>query len=149
KVLDFGLAKAVWGSEEAQNPTQPGKLAPAQTMAGHVLGTPPYMSPEQARGQEVDRRTDIWAFGCVLYGVLTGKRAFRGETLQNTVQAILESEPDWTSLPPKTPPNIINLIKRCLEKDIRRRVQEIADARSAIEKVQKGRNHWQSAAVAA
>jgi serine/threonine-protein kinase len=94
KVLDFGLAKAVFGSEHAQDISQLSTVTGPETVAGHVLGTPPYMSPEQARGEEVDKRTDIWAFGCVLYELLTGKRAFRGETLQNTVQAILESEPE-------------------------------------------------------
>src|SRR5258706_2196481 len=135
KVLDFGLAKAVFGSHHAQDISQLSAVIGPETVAGHVLGTPPYMSPEQARGGEVDKRTDIWAFGCVLYELLTGKRAFRGETLQNTVQAILESEPDWSVLPPKTPPKIIELLKRCLQKDIKLRVQDIGDARGVIEKI--------------
>ena len=149
KVLDFGLAKAIWGGNDAQNLSQLSTVAGPETVVGQVVGTPPYMSPEQARGEEVDKRTDIWAFGCVLYELLTGKRAFRGETLADTIQAVLEREPDWKALPAKTPPRVSELLKRCLHKDIRLRVQDIRDARSMIEKAQQGRNHWQLAAAGA
>src|SRR6185369_17086603 len=110
KILDFGLAKAVWGSNDALDLSQRGSQVGSETMAEHIVGSPPYMSPEQARGGEVDRRTDIWAFGCVLYELLTGKRAFRGDTLETTIQAILEREPDWSALPPKAPPNVVQLL---------------------------------------
>src|SRR5437667_278992 len=82
-----------------------------------VLGTAPYMSPEQARGQDADRRTDIWAFGCVLFEMLTGKRAFAGATFSDTVAAILDRDPDWSALPPDAPPTLIRLLRRCLQKE--------------------------------
>ena len=153
KVLDFGLAKAVWSGEAAQNVARlsaivgPQTVRP-QTMAGNILGTPPYMSPEQARGEEVDARTDIWAFGCVLYELLAGKRAFSGATLSDIVEAILERDPDWKALPARTPPKIVELLKRCLEKDVQRRIQKIRDAHQVIEKVQKRRSYWPLAAAA-
>ncbi len=149
KVLDFGLAKAIWGGNDAQNLSQLSTVVGPETVVGQVVGTPPYMSPEQARGEEIDKRTDIWAFGCVLYELLTGKRAFRGETLADTIQAILECEPDLKALPAKTPPRVSELLKHCLRKDIRLRVQDIRDACSVIEKAQEGRNHWQLAATGA
>jgi serine/threonine protein kinase len=149
KILDFGLAKAVWGSSETVSLPQANASTGAETLAGHIVGSPPYMSPEQARGEGVDRRTDIWAFGCVLYELLTGKRAFRGDTLATTIRAILEHEPDWSALPPKTPPKVVQLLKRCLQKDLHLRLQEIHDAWRIMEKVQKGRNHWKLSAGAA
>lgn len=149
KILDFGLAKAVWGSNDAADLSQLSAPVGPETVAGHVVGSPPYMSPEQARGGDVDTRTDIWAFGCVLYELLTGKRAFRGDTLETTIQAILEREPDWSALPTKTPPSTATILKQCLQKDPKFRLQVIKDARTAIERVQKGRNHWRFAAVAA
>ena len=91
------------------------------------------MSPEQARGQAVDKRTDIWAFGCVLYEMLTGRPAFRGETVSDTIAAILEREPDWSALPAQTPASIRRLLQRCLEKDPKRRLRDIGDARLEIE----------------
>ena len=98
-----------------------------------ILGTGAYMSPEQARGQAVDKRTDVWAFGCVLYEMLTGRRAFSGDTISDTIAAILNREPDWTALPPTLPPAVHRLVRRCLQKDQRRRVHDIADARVEID----------------
>ena len=98
-----------------------------------IAGTVAYMSPEQARGKEVDKRTDIWAFGCVVYEMLTARPAFRGETASDTIAAILEHEPDWSALPARTPASIRRLIQRCLEKDQKRRVRDIGDARIDIE----------------
>ena len=91
------------------------------------------MSPEQARGLPLDRRTDIWAFGCVLYEMLAGRRAFSGETISDTIAAILGREPDWTALPPALPPEVQRLVRRCLQKDPRRRIHDIADARVEID----------------
>jgi Tol biopolymer transport system component len=99
------------------------------TVDGMLLGTAPYMSPEQARGKPVDKRTDIWAFGCVLYEMLTGRRAFGGETTSDVIAAILEREPDWSQLPPQTPPRVRTLLQWCLQKDSRQRLHDIADAR--------------------
>ena len=107
------------------------------------------MSPEQARGGEVDKRTDIWAFGCLLYELLTGKRAFQGETQSDTIAAVLEREPDWQALPAKTPAKIRELLRQCLQKDANRRLSNIADARKTIEQAQRGWNRWRVAAVAA
>jgi eukaryotic-like serine/threonine-protein kinase len=149
KILDFGLAKAVWGSNDAADLSQLSAPVGSETLAGHVVGSPPYMSPEQARGGNVDTRTDIWAFGCVLFELLTGKRAFRGDTLETTIQGILESEPEWSALPTTTPPGIITILKQCLQKDPKLRLQVVKDARTAIENVQRGRNPWPFAAVVA
>ena len=103
------------------------------TGVGVILGTAPYMSPEQARGKTVDRRTDIWSFGCVLYQMLTGRSAFEGETVSDTIVAILEREPDWNVLPAATPPAVRRLLQRCLENDPRRRLHDVADVRIEIE----------------
>ena len=111
KVLDFGLAKAIWGPEGNPELLQPAAGTGVGSVAGQVVGTPGYMSPEQARGREVDKRTDIWAFGCLLYELLTGKRAFPGETQQDTIAAVLEREPDWRALPAKTPAAIRELLR--------------------------------------
>ena len=127
KVLDFGLAKAAIG--ELQSPT----MVRAGTHEGTILGTTAYMSPEQARGQTVDKRTDILAFGCVLYEMLAGRVAFPGETKSDTIAAILGREPDWTALPASTPPLIARLLQRSLEKDSRRRLRDIADARAELD----------------
>ena len=127
KVLDFGLAKTVDGDALGHDSTV---LGPTQS--GVVLGTAPYMSPEQARGIPVDRRTDIWAFGCVLYEMLTGRRAFAGATASDTVAAILERQPDWTALPAAAPAPLRRLLARCLEKDPKRRLRDIADARDDL-----------------
>jgi Tol biopolymer transport system component len=127
KVLDFGLAKAATG--ELQSPT----VTVSGTQEGTILGTAAYMSPEQARGQAVDKRTDIWAFGCVLYEMLTGHPAFPGETVSDTIAAILEHEPDWAALPATTPPVVTRLLRRSLEKDTKRRLRDIADARADLD----------------
>jgi eukaryotic-like serine/threonine-protein kinase len=126
KVLDFGLAKAAT-EESTPDLSRSPTMMTDQTSAGVILGTVAYMSPEQARGKAVDKRTDIWAFGCVLYQLLTGRLAFRGETVSDTIVAILEREADWTALPAGTPPAIRRLQQRCLEKDPRRRLRDIGD----------------------
>ncbi len=128
KVLDFGLAKAVAGEGSDAAVT----LSTTASGNGHILGTPAYMSPEQARGETLDRRSDIWSFGCVLYEMLTGRRAFPGGTVSDTIAAILDREPDWTLLPQDTPANLRALLRRCLEKDVRRRLQHIGDGRIEI-----------------
>jgi Tol biopolymer transport system component len=130
KVLDFGLAK-VFATEELRNDAP--RIAVDHSREGVIAGTTAYMSPEQARGKTVDKRTDIWAFGCVFYEMLTGRPAFGGETPSDTVAAILEHDPDWTVLPPQTPPSIRRLMQRCLEKDPKRRLRDIGDARLEIE----------------
>jgi serine/threonine protein kinase/Tol biopolymer transport system component len=135
KVLDFGLAKALEPtvaapSNVSQSPTI---TTPAMTQAGMILGTAAYMSPEQAKGRAADRRSDIWAFGVVLYEMLTGRRAFKGEDVADTLACILTREPDWTTLPADTPPLIRRLLRRCLEKERRRRLDSAADARMEIE----------------
>jgi serine/threonine-protein kinase len=131
KVLDFGLAKAAAGDsgshDLAQSPTVTG------THEGTILGTAAYMSPEQARGKAVDKRSDIWAFGVVLYEMLSGRAAFAGETLSDIIAAILEREPDWRVLPAATPPAIHSLLKRCLDHDVKRRFRDMGDVRFAIE----------------
>src|ERR1700739_1364899 len=133
KVLDFGLAKAFAGDGVNEDPSNSPTLSVAATMHGVILGTAAYMSPEQARGKSVDKRTDIWAFGCVLYELITGRAAFRGETLSDTIAAVLEREPDWPALPPPTPAQIRNLLRRCLQKDSQRRLRDLGDARIEIE----------------
>ena len=147
KVLDFGLAKVMGAPEENGSLSQLTAAAGVETAAGHIVGTPGYMSPEQARGEAVDERADIWAFGCLLFELLTGKRAFQGETLSETISAVLEHEPDWQALPAKTPAKILQLLRQCLEKDAGRRLHKIADARRTIEKVQRGWNRWRVAAI--
>jgi len=134
KVLDFGLAKAM--ADELTERARDVSLSPtvtAATRAGVIVGTAAYMSPEQARGRSVDKRTDIWAFGCVLYEMLTGRGVFHGPTSSDCIAGILEREPDWSLLPPGTPPYVRRLLRRCLEKDARRRLHDIADARIEIQ----------------
>jgi len=149
KVLDFGLAKAIGGPNGDQDFSQLAPVTGVESLAGNIVGTPGYMSPEQARGKNVDKRTDIWAFGCLLYELLTGKRAFRGETLQDTIAAVLEREPDWQALPAKTPAKIRELLRGCLQKDANRRLPRIADAQRTIEEAQRGWVRWRVAAVVA
>ena len=133
KILDFGLAKAlatdIGDPDLSQSPTV------GHTMAGAVMGTAAYMSPEQARGKPVDKRGDIWSFGCVLFECLAGRRAFRGETVSDTIARILEREPDWASLPDTTPPILLRLLNRCLKKDADQRLHDIADARLELEEL--------------
>ncbi len=149
KVLDFGLAKAVWAGNETQDLSNLTPVGGLESQVGQILGTPPYMSPEQAGGKAVDQRTDIWAFGCVLYELLTGKRAFRGENLPETIAAVLEREPDWSALPAKTPAKVRRLLRRCLEKDAAHRLPDIRSAREQIGKIQRGFSRWQLVTVAA
>ena len=119
KVLDFGLAKALAGDGTGGDLSRAPTLTAtgAATQEGVVLGTPAYMSPEQMRGKPLDRRTDIWSFGCVLFEMLTGHAAFLGQTRSDTIARILEREPDWQALPPHTPADIRRLLRRCLDKD--------------------------------
>jgi serine/threonine-protein kinase len=133
KVLDFGLAKAIDGSSGAPGAAaanSPTITTPAMmTGAGIILGTAAYMSPEQAKGRVVDRRTDVWAFACILYEMLTGRRAFDGEDVTDTIAAVVRGEPDWKALPVDVSPQIRLLMKRCVEKDRRARVADISVAR--------------------
>jgi serine/threonine protein kinase/tetratricopeptide (TPR) repeat protein len=131
KVLDFGLAKAFAG--EGGDLSNAPTLTALGTEEGRILGTPAYMSPEQARGKPVDKRTDIWAFGCVLCELLTAQRPFRGETPTDTVAAILTQEPDWQALPTGVPPRIRELLQRCLQKEPQRRLRDFGDARIEID----------------
>ena len=133
KVLDFGLAKAFAGDGATEDPTNSPTLSMAATMHGVILGTAAYMSPEQARGKAVDKRTDIWAFGCVLYELLTGKQAFHGEDVTDILAAVVRAEPDWQALPETTPPAIRTLLRRCLRKDRRQRISDATDVRIEIE----------------
>jgi serine/threonine protein kinase/Tol biopolymer transport system component len=132
KLLDFGLAKALEGEVDSADISTSPTLSAAATRAGVLLGTAAYMSPEQAKGKAVDRRADIWAFGCVLYEMLTGRPAFDGETITDTLAAVVRAEPDWSSLPTKTPRRIGALLRRCLTKDPKQRLQAIGEARIAI-----------------
>ncbi|MDP2391400.1 MAG: serine/threonine-protein kinase, partial [Acidobacteriota bacterium] len=136
KVLDFGLAKALDRSEgdgfsrrqaEAEASALQTITSPAMTMRGVILGTAAYMAPEQAKGKAVDKRADIWAFGVVLYEMLTGKRAFEGEDITDTIVAVVSKQPDWSRLPADTPPALRRLLRKCLEKDARRRLRDIGD----------------------
>ncbi len=129
KVLDFGLAKAMETEARSEDFSNSPTLTGAATRAGIILGTAAYMSPEQARGKMVDRRTDIWAFGCVLYEMLSGKRAFAGEDVSETLAATLKLEPDWSALPEELPWRLRELLRRCLIKDPRNRLRDIGDAR--------------------
>ena len=131
KVLDFGLAKPM--ARPAASSDSTATLTEKLTHSMTVVGTPAYMSPEQASGKELDARTDIWSFGCVLYEELTGKQAFRGATVTETLAAVLEREPDWTALPSGTPLPLQLLLKRCLRKDLNIRLRDIGDARIELE----------------
>src|SRR2546428_3748561 len=135
KVLDFGLAKAlepvaVMSPGVSQSPTI---ISPAvMTGVGVLLGTAAYMSPEQAKGRAADKRSDVWAFGCVLYEMLAGKRAFEGEDVSDTLANVLKSEPDWNALPAETPASIRSLLKHCLNRDPRSRIGDISTARYVL-----------------
>ena len=133
KVLDFGLAKAQEGSAKASDPSLSPTLTTAGTQVGVVLGTAAYMSPEQARGLPVDRRADVWGFGCVLFECLTGNRPFDGRTISDVLASVLKTEPDWTLIPAATPPAIRRLLRRCLAKEPDDRLHDIADARLEID----------------
>jgi serine/threonine-protein kinase len=153
KLLDFGLAKALEGepgTSSASEPSQSPTLSAMATAAGMILGTASYMSPEQARGQKVDRKSDVWSFGAVVYEMLTGRQLFGGETVSDALARVLERQPDWESLPPKTPPSIRRLLRRCLEKNLRKRLQAMGDARLVIEEcLEEPAVAWQEIPVSA
>jgi serine/threonine protein kinase len=129
KVLDFGLAKAFDAEQDLRSAAT---LTSTGTEDGRILGTPTYMSPEQARGKPVDKRTDIWAFGCVFYELLSGRRAFQADTVSDTLVKVLEREPDWKALPAVTPAKVQDLLHRCLEKDVNLRLRDIGDGRMEL-----------------
>ena len=135
KVLDFGLAKALAGDAQgpdlSQSPTMTASMG--GTREGVILGTAAYMSPEQARGQTLDKRTDIWSFGCVLYEMLTGRTAFGGATLSDTIANVIEREPAWAALPADLPAVFAHALRRCVRKNPRQRVHDVADVRLAME----------------
>jgi serine/threonine protein kinase len=134
KLLDFGLAKALEGPASAgDSPVTSPTLTLGATRVGMILGTAAYMSPEQASGKTADRRADIWSFGAVLYEMLSGKRAFEGESASDTLASVLKLDPDWNALPAQTPASIRSLIRRCLTKDRKQRLQAIGEARIALE----------------
>ncbi len=133
KVLDFGLAKAFQGEVATADASHSPTLTDQVTRPGVIQGTAAYMSPEQARGKPVDKRADIWAFGCVLYECLTGERVFAGETVTETLAAVIKGEPDWSLMPPGTSENVRDVLRRCLQKDPRLRLHDIADARLGLE----------------
>ena len=133
KVLDFGLAKGAAGSASDTSISMSPTLTFATAADGVILGTAAYMSPEQARGKPVDRRTDIWAFGCVLYECLTGRQTFEGETVSDLIASILKGEIDWAALPTETPQHVRDLLRRCLERDARQRLRDIGEARLVLE----------------
>ena len=140
KVLDFGIAKSdpgpASGASLHDSPTSPEH--PEATAEGVILGTAAYMSPEQARGKPVDRRSDVWSFGCVLYECFTGRPAFDGETVSDLIARILEREPDWSALPPRTSPKIREVLKRCLRKNAEERLRDIREARLELSDVAAG-----------
>src|SRR5262245_60902396 len=129
KVLDFGLAKALEpsGTISANLSMSPTITSPAMTAAGIILGTAAYMSPEQARGRSVDKRADIWAFGCVVFEMLTGTRAFEAEDVSLTLAEVMKSEPRWSALPPAVSPSVRTYLRRCLAKDPHQRIRDIGD----------------------
>ncbi len=136
KILDFGLARAYLGEEEsAEDPGSMPTMTAAMTREGVILGTAAYMSPEQARGYPVDERTDIWAFGVVLFELLAGRRLFAGETATDILAMVLRNDPDWEALPPDLTPSLRRLMQRCLQKDKRQRLHHIADARIVMEEI--------------
>jgi eukaryotic-like serine/threonine-protein kinase len=138
KILDFGLAKAVEGEAvEANMGTSP-TLTHMATQMGFIIGTAAYMSPEQAKAKPVDRRADIWAFGCVLYEMLTAKKAFSGESITETLAAVIRTEPDWSQLPAATPLRARVLLQRCLQKDPKQRLRDIGDARISLDEIISG-----------
>src|SRR5262245_10009230 len=145
KVLDFGLAKAMETGPANTSLSNSPTLSIAATNAGMILGTAAYMSPEQAQGRKVDRRTDIFAFGCVLFEMLTGRPAFEADDVTKILGLVMTAEPDWNKLPAETPPAIQRLIRRSLKKDLRHRLGDIHDARLDIEEAitnQGARRTW-------
>jgi Tol biopolymer transport system component len=132
KLLDFGLAKGARG--EVPNLTESPTML-SETVEGALVGTAPYMSPEQARGKPVDKRTDIWSFGCVLYEMLSGQAPFPGVTFSDVIAAILEREPDWSAIPASTPDGVRRVLRRCLEKEPKRRMRDVGDARADLDQL--------------
>ena len=138
KVLDFGLAKALEGDPLSLDISTSPTISRMATMQGVLLGTAAYMSPEQAKAKSVDRRADIWAFGCVLYEILTGKQTFTGETVTDTLASVIKEEPDWSQLPAGTPMRVRVLLQRCLQKDPKQRLRDIGDARISLDEILSG-----------
>jgi len=138
KVLDFGLAKALEGDPSSIDISTSPTISRMATQAGVLLGTAAYMSPEQAKAKSVDRRADIWAFGCVLYEMLTGKVAFPGDSVTDTLAGVIRAEPDWSQLPSSTPMRVRVLLQRCLQKDPKQRLRDIGDARISLDEVLSG-----------
>jgi eukaryotic-like serine/threonine-protein kinase len=152
KILDFGLAKALSGETQSVSASQSPTITEAMTQPGVILVTAAYMSPEQAKGKTVDKRADIWAFGCILYECLTGEKVFAGETVTETLAAILKGEPDWSAVPASTPPNVSFVLRGCLKKEIDRRFRNAADLKILIDEAmnispqagiaKQGRYNW-------
>jgi Tol biopolymer transport system component len=138
KILDFGLAKALEGDPSSIDLATSPTLSRMATQAGVLLGTAAYMSPEQAKGKPVDRRADIWAFGCVLFEMLTGRMTFHGESVTDTLAAVIKVEPDWSQLPAATLVRVRVLLQRCLQKDPKQRLQAIGDARISLDEILSG-----------
>ena len=138
KVLDFGLAKALAQAAASGDPALSPTMTSAGTVAGMILGTAGYMSPEQARGKPVDRRADVWAFGCVLYEMLAGQRAFDGETVSDTLASVLKIDPAWDALPEATPAAVRRVLRRCLTRDANRRLSHISGARAPLQETLDG-----------
>ncbi len=139
KVLDFGLAKALdTGSTASSSAMNSPTLTARATQMGTILGTAAYMAPEQAKGKSVDRRADIWAFGVVLYEMLTAERCFKGEDISDTLAAVLRQDVDWAALPADTPPRLRRLLERCLDRDVKQRLRDIGEARVEIAKIEAG-----------
>jgi len=149
KILDFGLAKALEGDPASADIATSPTISRMATQAGILLGTAAYMSPEQAKAKPVDRRADIWAFGCVLYEMLTGKMAFRGETVTDTLAAVIKEDPDWSLLPANAPTRVRVLLQRCLQKDPKQRLRDIGDARISLDEVLSGAPDANAAAASA
>jgi serine/threonine protein kinase len=130
KVLDFGLAKSTLRVDHAHSDLLTAAVA---TREGVIMGTAAYMSPEQTRGQDVDRRTDVWAFGCVVYEMLTGRRAFAAATTADTIASVIDRDVDWSAIPPDVPPALARLLRRCLQRDPKVRLRDMGDARLDLE----------------
>ena len=148
KVLDFGIAKASALAAPGLNRLDTVTITAHETRGGVILGTPGYMSPEQARGQDVDKRTDIWAFGCVLFAMLTGRTPFAGDTQSDVIAATLTADPAWTALPPDISEPIHRVLRRCLERDLRRRLRDIGDAIADLDATEGPRPAASASAVA-
>jgi Tol biopolymer transport system component len=147
KILDFGLAKAMESELSAAELANSPTLSHMATQAGVLLGTAAYMSPEQAKAKPVDRRADIWAFGCVLYEMLTRKTAFHGDTVTDTLAAVIKEVPDWSQLPAATPMRVRVLLQRCLQKDAKQRLRDMGDARISLDEVLSGAPEQSSTAA--